>query len=130
GFIADRLGRRPVFIIYMIASAVLVPIYGRMGGNEKVLLVMGPFIGFFGSGYFSLFGAMLSELYPTAVRATGQGFTYNAGRAVSALAPYVIGALALKAGVGGALALTSVFFISGALLILLLPETKGLDLEL
>jgi MFS family permease len=129
GFVADRIGRRPAFITYLVASAILVPIYGQMGRNEIVLMALGPFIGFFGSGYFSLFGAMLSEIYPTSVRATGQGFTYNAGRAVSALAPYLIGWLALSAGVGGALVLTSVFFIAGALIILFLPETKGRDLD-
>ncbi len=125
GFIADRLGRRVAFIIYLAISAMLVPIYGHMAHNEFILLAMGPLVGFFGSGYFSLFGAYLSELYPTSTRATGQGFTYNSGRAISALAPYVIGQLARSHGIGSALALTSAFFIAGALLILPLPEKKG-----
>jgi MFS family permease len=128
GFIADRLGRKPSFILFLIASAILVPIYGQMGRSENVLLTLGPFIGFFGSGYFSLFGAMLSELYPTNIRATGQGFVYNFGRSISALAPYVIGRLAITAGVGSALALTSLFFIMGSILCLFLPETKGQNL--
>ncbi|MEW6737513.1 MAG: MFS transporter [Acidobacteriota bacterium] len=129
GFIADRFGRRPTFIAYLLSSAILVPIYGQLGRSELALMALGPFIGFFGSGYFSLFGAMLSELYPTAIRATGQGFTYNAGRAASALAPYAIGRLALTSGVGSALALTSAFFLLAAILILFLPETKGQDLD-
>jgi hypothetical protein len=92
-------------------------------------MLLGPFIGFFGSGYFSLFGAMLSELFPTNVRATGQGFTYNSGRAFSALAPFIIGGLADIYGIGSALALTSAFFLTGAILILFLPETRGATLE-
>jgi MFS family permease len=129
GFMADRLGRKPAFIFYMIAAAILVPIYGQMARNEIVLMVMGPFLGFFGSGYFSLFGAMLAELFPTKVRATGQGFAYNAGRAASALAPFVVGGLADVYGIGSALALTSAFFLIGAGMVLLLPETRGTVLE-
>jgi len=129
GFIADRFGRKPAFIFYLVIAAILVPLYGQMARSENVLMLLGPFIGFFGSGYFSLFGAMLAELFPTHVRATGQGFAYNAGRAFSALAPFVIGGLADVYGIGSALALTSAFFLTGAMMILLLPETRGATLE-
>jgi hypothetical protein len=95
------------------------------------LLALGPFLGFVGHGYFSLFGALLAELFPTAVRASGQGFTYNVGRALSAAAPYTIGLVAKQPGVGIglALALTSAFFLLGAALILALPDTSGKHLE-
>jgi MFS family permease len=129
GFISDRFGRKPTFIFYLISAAILVPIYGQMARSENVLMILGPFIGFFGSGYFSLFGAMLAELFPTPVRGTGQGFAYNAGRAFSALAPFIIGGLADVYGIGSALALTSAFFLAGAMMILLLPETRGTMLE-
>jgi MFS family permease len=121
GWIADRFGRRPAFVTYMLAAAALVPIYG-MTRSEGALLVLGPFIGFFGSGYFSLFGAMLAELYPTRIRATGQGFTYNAGRGLSALAPLLVGTLADRNGIGAALGVSSGFFLLGALLIFALPK--------
>jgi hypothetical protein len=71
---------------------------------------------------------MLAELFPTRIRATAQGLAYNSGRAVSALAPYTIGAMVDKAGLGPALACTSAFFLMGAGLILLLPETRAADL--
>ncbi|HLE60254.1 MAG TPA: MFS transporter [Thermoanaerobaculaceae bacterium] len=125
GVLADRFGRRPVFIAFVLGAAVLVPVYGRMALQPAVLMALGPMIGFFGHGYFSLFGAMLAELFPSAIRGTAQGFCYNFGRAVSALAPFIIGALADRHGIGSALALTSAFFLAAAGLILLLPETRG-----
>ncbi len=125
GVLADRFGRRPVFMTFVLAAAVLVPVYGRVAAQPAALMALGPLIGFFGHGYFSLFGAMLAELFPSSVRATAQGFCYNFGRAVSALAPFVIGALADRHGIGSALALTSAFFVAAGGLILLLPETRG-----
>jgi MFS family permease len=129
GFISDRLGRRLSFLLYMVVAAVLVPLYGQMARHPGVLLAVGPLLGFFGHGYFSVFGAMLSELFPTGVRATAQGLTYNVGRGLGALAPYTIGTLAAAQGIGSALALTSGFFLAGAVLILLVPETRGKQLE-
>jgi MFS family permease len=129
GFIAERLGRRRTFILFLIGAAVIVPIFG-MVERPEVLLALSPLLGYFGHGYFSVFGALLAELFPTVARATGQGLTYNAGRALGALAPFTIGAIALLPGVGigSALALTSVFFLAGAVLILFLPDTSGQEL--
>lgn len=125
GVLADRFGRRPVFATFVVGAAVLVPIYGRVAAFPGVLMALGPLVGFLGHGYFSVFGAVLAELFPSGIRATAQGFCYNFGRAVSALAPFVIGALADRHGIGSALALTSAFFVAAGFLILLLPETRG-----
>ncbi len=129
GFISDRIGRRPAFIVFLLAAAVLVPFYGHMARSPWVLMATGPLLGFFSHGYFSVFGAMLSELFDTRVRATAQGFTYNVGRILGGLAPYTIGALAITRGLGTALALTSAFFVAGAALMLTLPETRGRRIE-
>jgi len=125
GVLADRFGRRPVFAVFVVGAAVIVPVYGRAALNPALLMALGPLVGFFGHGYFSVFGAVLAELFPSGIRATAQGFCYNFGRAVSALAPFVIGALADRHGIGSALALTSAFFVAAGFLILLLPETRG-----
>jgi MFS family permease len=133
GWMADRFGRRPAFSVYVLAAAVLTPIYGltpRWAGDnsETWLLALGPLIGFFGTGFFALFGAMLAELYPTSIRGTGQGFVYNVGRAISALAPFAVGAIADRKGIGAALALNSAFFLLGSVLIFTLPETRNTEL--
>ena len=131
GFIADRLGRRRTFILFMVAAALLVPIYGQMARSPSMLMLLGPVLGYFGHGYFSMFGSFVAELFPTAVRATGQGTSYNAGRLMGALAPYTIGVLATLPGIGIGLALgaTSAFFLASALLIFTLPDKSGQPLE-
>jgi MFS family permease len=129
GFLADRFGRRWTFNAFLLCAAILVPIYGQLARHELMLMILGPFIGFFGHGYFSVFGAMLAEIFPTHIRATAQGLCYNIGRAFSAIAPFTIGALADEYGIGSALALTSAFFLIGALLMMAMPETKGRALQ-
>ena len=129
GFLADRFGRRPVFLVFVLSAAALVPLYGAAATSPIVLMLLGPAIGFFGHGYFSVFGSMLAELYPTAIRATAQGLCYNSGRAVSALAPMTIGAIADVHGLGPALGTTALFFVGAGILMMRLPETKGRDLE-
>ena len=128
GVISDRLGRKPTFLAFVLGAAVLVPVYGWSARSEWTLLLLGPLLGFFGHGYFSVFGALLAELYPSSVRGTAQGFCYNVGRAASAAAPWVIGGIADRAGVGSALAVTSLGYLAGAVVFLALPETKGRDL--
>jgi MFS family permease len=131
GFIADRLGRRRTFILFMLGAAVLVPIYGQMARSPLVLMLLGPVLGYFGHGYFSMFGSFVAELFPTAVRATGQGTSYNIGRMAGAVAPFTIGALATLPGIGIGLALgvTSAFFLLAAVLIFTLPDRSGQALE-
>jgi MFS family permease len=131
GFIADRFGRRRTFIVFMLVAALLVPIYGQMARSPLVLMLLGPVLGYFGHGYFSMFGSFVAELFPTSVRGTGQGTSYNVGRMAGALAPYTIGAVATLPGIGIGLALatTSAFFLLAAALIFTLPDRSGQALE-
>ena len=131
GFIADRLGRRRTFVLYMIAAAIVVPLYGTVARSPQALLLIGPLVGYFGYGYFSMFGGFVAELYPAAVRATGQGTSYNIGRMAGAVAPYTIGAIATTfgLGIGVALSITSAFFLLAAVLIFTLPDREGQPLD-
>jgi MFS family permease len=96
---------------------------------SATLLLLGPLVAFFGTGYFSGFSALTSELFPTEVRATAMGLSYNIGRGLSAAAPFVVGALAARYGLGSAFFLQAGAFLAAALLALALPETKGKTLD-
>jgi MFS family permease len=124
GAIADRLGRKPAYVGYLTVAACLVPVYGAVR-DPGTLLLLGPVVAFFGTGYFVGFGVITAELFPTRLRATAQGLTYNAGRGVSALAPYVVGSLAETHGLGTAFRVVAAAFAVAAVLGLLLPETRG-----
>lgn len=127
GFISDLLGRKRTYLIYLTTAAVLVFLYGSTR-NPVALLVLGPFVAFFGTGYFSGFGAVTAEIYPTRIRATAQGFTYNIGRIASAVAPFAVGSLADTRGFGAALSVASVAFLLAAVTWIWIPETKGREL--
>ncbi|MFI1727110.1 MFS transporter [Streptomyces sp. NPDC020489] len=129
GYLTDRLGRRRNIWLFALLSALCVLAYGNIPeGADTLLLVLGFPLGFCMSAIFSGFGSFLAELYPTAVRGTGQGFTYNAGRAVGAVFPTTVGFLADSWGVGGALVFGAIGYGIAALALLGLPETRGREL--
>jgi MFS family permease len=124
GFFADAFGRRQPYFIYLLIAAVLTPIYGS-AKSAFWLLLLGPFVAFFGTGFFSGYAAIASEIFPGEIRAAAMGLSYNIGRGLSALAPFAVGALALHYGIGPAFSLLAAAFFVAALLALLLPETVG-----
>ncbi|RMB86881.1 MFS transporter [Streptomyces shenzhenensis] len=129
GYLTDRLGRRRNIWLFALLSALCILAYANIpSGANGVLLVLGFPLGFCMSAIFSGFGSYLSELYPTAVRGTGQGFTYNTGRAVGAVFPTLVGFLADSWGVGGALVFGALGYGIAALALLGLPETRGKEL--
>ena len=128
GFISDAIGRKRVYITYLLFASVLLPLYG-FEKNPMVLLALGPFVAFFGTGYFSGFGALTAEIYPTSIRATAQGFTYNIGRIASAAAPFTVGSLAESHGFTAAFAVTGAAFFFAALVWIWIPETRGSELR-
>lgn len=127
GFFADVYGRKKPYFAYLLIAALLVPIYGLVR-TPFWLLLLGPLVGFFGIGFFSGFAAIASEIFPGEIRATAMGLSYNLGRGLSAAAPFAVGALALRYGIGPAFVLQAVAYLIAALLSLALPETRGQQL--
>jgi len=128
GFISDKFGRKRSYVGFLLAAAMFMVLYSQ-ARRPLVLLVLGPFVAFFGTGYFTGFGALTAELYPTSIRATAQGLTYNTGRIVSALAPFVVGSLAQTKGFGFSFLLIAAAFLTAALFWAGIPETQGRALE-
>lgn len=129
GYLTDRIGRKNNIALFAALSAAGILAYTSIpSGANGLLLVLGFPLGFCMSAIFSGFGSYLSELYPAAVRGTGQGFTYNSGRAVGAFLPTLVGFLSDSWGVGGALVLGAAGYGLAALALVGLPETRGKEL--
>jgi MFS family permease len=124
GYIADAIGRRKSFVAFILLAAVLTLAYSATR-DRWLLLGLGPLVAFFGTGFFSGFGVVTAEIYPTSVRAVAQGFTFNVGRFASAAAPFMVGSLAAVHGFGPAFALLAVALLIGAATWIWLPETRG-----
>ncbi|MCC4104744.1 MFS transporter [Serratia ureilytica] len=129
-YLTDRLGRRANLLIFALLSSITIFAYTQFQLSNSQMLFLGFPLGFAASGIFSGMGAFLTELYPSAVRATGQGFTYNFGRGIGALFPGLVGYLSQTSSLAAAIGM----FAGGAygvvlLVTLLLPETKGKQLD-
>lgn len=129
-WLADRIGRRDLFISFSIGASILVLAYTQLPISNEMMWLLGFPLGFFASGYFSGVGAFLTELFPTRLRGSGQGFAYNFGRGLGALFPTLVGFLSASMPLASAIAIFAVIAYGLLLLAaLLLPEARGKVLE-
>ena len=129
-WLADRLGRKRTLILFAVCSFVTVTAYTYLPISNPIMLVLGFPLGFFASGSFSPIGAFFTELFPSRLRGSGQGFSYNFGRGIGALFPTLVGYLSARISLGRAI---SAFAVAAYLVmvfaVLLLPETRGKELQ-
>jgi MFS family permease len=129
GHIADRIGRRPAFFMYMLGAAIMVVLYSRLT-DPIYLLVAGAVMGFFVNGMLGGYGALISELFPTAARATAQNVLFNVGRAIGGFGPVVVGAVASLYSFEFAIALLATLYLLDIVALwLLIPERRGAALS-
>lgn len=129
-WLSDRLGRRRCFMLFAVCAGVLVTCYTQLPITDAAMMVLGFPLGFFLSGIFSGMGAYLTELFPSHIRGSGQGFCYNFGRAIGAIFPAMVGTLSSSMPLGAAIG----YLAAGAYALvvvacLLLPETQGRELD-
>jgi benzoate transport len=128
GHVADRFGRRPAFLAYMLGAAVMVLVYSQLTA-ATALLIAGAAMGFFVNGMLGGYGALMSELYPTSARATAQNVFFNIGRAVAGFGPLVVGIVSASYGFQTAIAgLALLYVLDIVALLTLIPERKGAEL--
>jgi MFS family permease len=124
GILADRLGRKRMLVWYLALAAVSIPFFA-LARQPALILLTASISAFFGTGFFTGSGIVGSELFPTPIRATALGISYNVARGISALAPLLIGALGESYGLGWAFSACAIAFLGAALAALWLPETRG-----
>ena len=129
-WLADRLGRKRTLILFAVCSFLTVTAYTFLPISNGLMLVLGFPLGFFASGSFSPMGAFFTELFPSRLRGSGQGFSYNYGRAIGALFPTSVGYLSARITLGHAISAFAVTaYLVMILAVLLLPETRGKELQ-
>ena len=129
-YVSDALGRRRTFLLFSLCSILTVIAYTVLPISNSLMLVMGAPLGFFASGTYSGLGATLAELFPTSIRGSGMGFTYNFGRAIGASFPALVGFLSERVSLGLAIGLfTTIAYSLVWLAIAGLPETRATELH-
>lgn len=129
GYLSDKWGRKPSYIIFQLASAIIVWIFFQQSAFA-LLLLLGAIMGFFVNGMMGGYGAWMAEHYSTEIRSTAENFIFNSGKGIAGFGPFIIGYLALKHSLSYSLGLISgIYFLAAIAVVLLIPETKGKELE-
>ena len=126
GPLAERFGRLPTFALMCLGSFVMLPVTFLTPRSFREVLVLLPVLGFFNNGIFTGFAIYLPELFPTAIRATGAGFCFNAGRILASAGPFVTGYLVTRLGsFGRAASGVALIYLVGLFILLFARETRG-----
>lgn len=128
GVLADRFGRKRTLVGYLVLAALSVPAFAT-ATRPAFILITASITAFFGTGFFVGSGLLGSELFPTAIRATALGLSYNAARGISALAPLAIGVVGERYGLAWGFAACGIAFAAAAICALSIPETQGTELD-
>jgi MFS family permease len=128
--LTDRIGRKGTLMLFAAGSLVAIAAYTVLPLGNAATLVLGFPLGFFPAGSFSPMGSFFTELFPTGLRGSGQGFSYNSGRAVGALFPTLVGYFSARMPLGRSIAMFAASAYAVMVLgVLLLPETRARNLE-
>jgi len=127
GVISDKFGRKGATVLYLVMAALAVPPFA-LAREPWLILLTASITAFFGTGFFVGSALLGSELFPTPIRATALGLSYNTARGVSSLAPFVIGAIGERHGLGWGFASCGIAFALAAAAALRIPETMGRQL--
>lgn len=126
---AERWGRKPAAIGYLLGALVIVPIVFLTIHNAGAAVMLQLIAGYAGGGVFSWYTVHTPELFPTAVRASAIGAIFNVTRSLACVGALLTGTVAAAlGGVGYAAAAAAGVYLLGVFAVLGLRETKGLPL--
>ena len=129
GRLADRIGRKPSFLLFQLGAVISIITYSQLT-EPTAMLVAGAFLGMFVNGMMGGYGALMAEAYPTAARATAQNVLFNLGRAVGGFGPVVVGAIVSAYSFSIAIAFLAVIYVIDMVaMVFLVPELKGKELS-
>ena len=130
GRLADRIGRKPSFLLFQLGAVISIITYSQLT-DPTAMLVAGAFLGMFVNGMMGGYGALMAEAYPTEARATAQNVLFNLGRAVGGFGPVVVGAIVSAYSFSIAIAFLAVIYVIDMVAtVFLVPELKGKELRL
>ena len=129
GRLADRIGRKPSFLLFQLGAVISIITYSQLT-DPTAMLVAGAFLGMFVNGMMGGYGALMAEAYPTEARATAQNVLFNLGRAVGGFGPVVVGAVVSAYSFSIAFAFLAVIYVIDMVAtVFLVPELKGKELS-
>ena len=129
GRLADRIGRKPSFLLFQLGAVISIITYSQLT-DSTAMLVAGAFLGMFVNGMMGGYGALMAEAYPTEARATAQNVLFNLGRAVGGFGPVVVGAIVSAYSFSIAIAFLAVIYVIDMVAtVFLVPELKGKELS-
>ena len=129
GRLADRIGRKPSFLLFQLGAVISIITYSQLT-EPTAMLVAGAFLGMFVNGMMGGYGALMAEAYPTEARATAQNVLFNLGRAVGGFGPVVVGAIVSAYSFSIAIAFLAVIYVIDMVaMVFLVPELKGKELS-
>ena len=129
GRLADRIGRKPSFLLFQLGAVISIITYSQLT-DPTAMLVAGAFLGVFVNGMMGGYGALMAEAYPTEARATAQNVLFNLGRAVGGFGPVVVGAIVSAYSFSIAIAFLAVIYVIDMVAtVFLVPELKGKELS-
>jgi MFS family permease len=117
--LSDLIGRRRTFFVMAGSSILTVLVYTLLPLSQLLVLIGVP-LGFFTSGIVAGIGAWFAELFPIRIRGSGQGFSYNFGRAFGSVVPSFVGFAAAEVQLGTAMAI----FAAGSYALVVIPRSS------
>ncbi len=130
GMIADRIGRRPTFMLFLLLQATNVSIFLLAPIGPAVTIGLSYVLGALQGGLASGMLPTFSELFPTEIRASGEGFCLSGGRGFGSVVPATVGMLAATWPLGRAMGVCAIASYAVAFVFAaMLPETRGVSLD-